>query len=419
MSSVQIFSSFWLFGLINNVLYVVILSAAVDLVGPTAPKAIVLMADVLPSFICKLTAPFYIQIIPYHVRIWILAGLSGTGMLIISLVDSLTLSLCGIVLASVSSGLGEITFLQLTHYYTDISLHGWSSGTGGAGLIGSFVFMLLTTIIGISPRTTLLIFSIVPCVLVAAFFLMLPSRSRLVRNCPASNEEIQHIFCPTVPIGSTQDISPDALPIIRGEAEDGAEEMTKYEHRTFKDHILVTVERIKPYFVPYMGPLFTVYMAEYIINQGISPTLLFPLKDMPFAHFRDAYVTYSTLYQTGVFISRSSGALVKLDHLYIPSLLQVVNLLACVLQSMFMWLPNIYLVFLLVFYEGLLGGLSYVNTFRAVAERTDISEREFAMGCVGMSDSGGIVVAAIFSMFLEPSLCSYQVSNGRPWCSLQ
>jgi battenin len=40
-----------------------------------------------------------------------------------------------------------------------------------------------------------------------------------------------------------------------------------------------------------------VYFSEYVINQGISPTLLFPLEDMPFSRYRDAYVTYGTLYQ--------------------------------------------------------------------------------------------------------------------------
>ncbi len=61
----RIFSCFWLFGLINNVLYVVILNAAIDLVGPLAPKATVLLADVLPAFFIKLTAPFFIHLIPY------------------------------------------------------------------------------------------------------------------------------------------------------------------------------------------------------------------------------------------------------------------------------------------------------------------------------------------------------------------
>lgn len=61
----RIFIAFWLFGLINNVLYVVNLSAAIDLVGPLVPKATVLLADVLPSFLVKIVAPFFIHVVPY------------------------------------------------------------------------------------------------------------------------------------------------------------------------------------------------------------------------------------------------------------------------------------------------------------------------------------------------------------------
>jgi hypothetical protein len=38
-------------GLINNILYVMILSAAQDLVGKNTPKGVVLLADILPSFL--------------------------------------------------------------------------------------------------------------------------------------------------------------------------------------------------------------------------------------------------------------------------------------------------------------------------------------------------------------------------------
>ncbi|VEU23451.1 DEKNAAC104745 [Brettanomyces naardenensis] len=386
--SLRVFSSFWIFGLVNNVLYVIILSAAIDLVGPTTPKAVVLMADVLPSFICKITAPFYIHIIPYNVRICVLVFLSCTGMIIISLFDNVILVLLGIVLASMSSGLGEITFLQLTHYYSEISLHAWSSGTGGAGLVGSFLFMLMTTIFGINPQVCLLLSSLIPFVFIGGYFYLLPERP-------------------------SADNHPEELEIMQ---EGDLVAQPKLQPNSLEDHIRSTLLRLQPYLVPYMGPLFTVYIAEYIINQGVSPTLLFILDDMPFHHYRDAYVTYGTLYQLGVFISRSSGAFIKIDRLYILSALQVVNLAACIFQSLFVWLPNIYLVMILVFYEGLLGGLSYINTFRLVTERTRLSEREFAMGCVTISDSGGIVVAAAVSMLLEPSLCGYQVSHGRPWC---
>ncbi|RAL65326.1 hypothetical protein DID88_000894 [Monilinia fructigena] len=60
----EVLIAFWLFGLINNVLYVIILSAALDLVGPSIPKSVVLLADVLPSFVTKLIAPYFIHKVP-------------------------------------------------------------------------------------------------------------------------------------------------------------------------------------------------------------------------------------------------------------------------------------------------------------------------------------------------------------------
>lgn len=73
---------------------------------------------------------------------------------------------------------------------------------------------------------------------------------------------------------------------------------------------------------------------------------------------------------------------------------------------------------ILVFYEGLLGGAAYVNTFMKVAETATPNDREFSMGAVGISDSAGVVCAGLISLWLEPSLCNYQKSTGRPWCGL-
>src|SRR5579859_4455799 len=72
-------------GLINNILYVIILSAALDLVGPLVPKSLVLLFDVLPSFIIKLLAPYVIHAISYPTRILIFVALSTTGMLMVAL----------------------------------------------------------------------------------------------------------------------------------------------------------------------------------------------------------------------------------------------------------------------------------------------------------------------------------------------
>jgi hypothetical protein len=167
-------------GLINNVLYVIILSAALDLVGPSVPKGVVLLCDVIPSFLTKLCAPYFIHKIPYNVRILIFVALSACGMFIIALTppqqDSRTIAIkmCGVMLASLSSGGGELSFLGLTHYYGHFALAAWGSGTGGAGLIGAGAYAIATNTLQIDPRTSLLVFAFLPLIMVFSFFVILP-----------------------------------------------------------------------------------------------------------------------------------------------------------------------------------------------------------------------------------------------------
>ncbi|MCJ1467298.1 battenin CLN3 protein [Pseudocyphellaria aurata] len=167
--------------LINNVLYVIILTAALDLVGPNVPKGVVLLADICPSFLMKLCAPYFIHNLPYPVRVIGFVLLSTCGMLLVALTPPYTdggtigTKMAGVVLASISSGLGELSFLALTHFYGPFSLAAWGSGTGGAGLIGTGTYAL-ATFLGFGIRSTLLASSLLPIIMLASFFMILPRR---------------------------------------------------------------------------------------------------------------------------------------------------------------------------------------------------------------------------------------------------
>merc|ERR1711964_371254 len=100
------------------------------------------------------------------------------------------------------------------------------------------------------------------------------------------------------------------------------------------------MNKVKKLFVPYMMPLLLVYVAEYTINQGVAPTLLFPLEESPFDEFRAFYPFYGFLYQLGVFISRSSTPWIRIHHLYLPSMLQIANLVLLTLHAMYLFLPS-------------------------------------------------------------------------------
>ena len=165
-----------------------------------------------------------------------------------------------------------------------------------------------------------------------------------------------------------------------------------------------------------MLPLLLVYIAEYTINQGVAPTLLFPLDSSPFSHYRAFYPTYNALYQSGVFISRSSTPFLRIHSLYVPSFLQVVNLLVLGLHAVYNFLPNVYVVCIIIFWEGLLGGLVYVSTFAEILDTVPDHEREFSLSATSVSDSAGICIAGFVGMALEVALCKYQVRHGRDYC---
>ncbi|KAK6463305.1 vacuolar CLN3 [Scheffersomyces coipomensis] len=406
----RIFISFTLFGLLNNILYVVILSAAIDLVGASTPKGIVLLADVIPSFAFKLMAPFFIHKFPYVSRMWTILAISTSGMLLISLTpaSSKVSKIVGIAVASFSSGIGEVTFLQLTHFYhEESSIGGFSTGTGAAGLLGSFLFLFMTTILGIEVWISLLIFAIVPTGFLFTYYLILPSPDLIVDQYePIHTDEEEQI--------EIQSQEQELRSSFDFEKRPWYNKAIYHVYDTFKD--------IKPLIRPYMLPLLLVYISEYTINQGIAPTLLFPLDDLPhwlFGSYRDIYVVYGFVYQLGVFISRTSINFgIRFRQLYWMAVLQFLNVIITLYQSIYFDFPfpSVWFIIILTFYEGLLGGLSYTNTFMSVSETVPKNKREFSMGSVSLSDSAGVVIAGLLNLWLEMQLCSIQVSKGRDWC---
>ena len=399
-------------------LYVVILSAALDLVGPRLPKAIVLLFDVIPGFAVKLFAPYFIHHVPYPLRVIVCCGLSAVGMLLNALTPAYTdggtisTKMAGVVLASLSSGGGELSFLGLTHYYGQASLAAWSSGTGAAGLVGAGAYAFATNTLKMSVRSALLASSFLPIIMLLSFFVVLP-------DGPLRAVQYSRIPSPTPAQARTESEDEDNVTTSDSLLEPVSKSTTMIVQppASWLQALRHNLRRSRSLLVPYMLPLFLVYLAEYTINQGVSPTLLFPLNSSPFDSFRSFYPAYNAIYQAGVFISRSSTPVLRIRNLYLPSILQVVNLGILIMQSLYGFLPTVWWVFLIIFWEGLLGGAVYVNTFAEILEKVDESEREFSLSATTVSDSGGICVSGFLSLGLETALCAWQVQHGKDWCN--
>ncbi|KAE8283565.1 Battenin Protein CLN3 Precursor [Larimichthys crocea] len=412
-------AAFWLLGLCNNFAYVVMLSAAHDILkkqesgNATASSSVtlavdfqggnssnssrydcnpvstaaVLLADILPTLVIKLFAPFVIHKLPYGFRVLFCVFMAATSFLLVSFSSAVWMSILVVIFASFSAGLGELSFLSLSVFFSRGVLGGWGSGTGGAGVAGALLYSGLTQA-GLSPQVTLLIMLVVPLgMLISYFFLLVPPPS-----LPQwTNREAQYVA-----VGSEE----------RRRLMDGPEEDEQDKSRpedttgplTFTERLHIIKGLLK-----FVFPLGLVYFAEYFINQGLMELLYFPNF---FLSHAEQYRWYQTLYQVGVLVSRSSLCCVKIRKLWTLSLLQVVNAVLLLFAVRYLFLPSAWLVFVIILYEGLLGGAAYVNTFYFISKETEDRQREFAMAAASVGDSLGIALAGLAAFPVHRYFCS-------------
>lgn len=128
----------------------------------------ILLADTLPSLATKLLYPFLLVGLPTSYKAIATAILSAAAFVITGVTKDQVLIFTGVICASFSSGLGESTYISNTHLYGDTSLSGWSIGTGGAGLFGAIAYAVLRIIFQI--KIIMFIMLIVPILMMVAFF---------------------------------------------------------------------------------------------------------------------------------------------------------------------------------------------------------------------------------------------------------
>ena len=75
----------------------------------------------------------------------------------------------------------------------------------------------------------------------------------------------------------------------------------------------------------------------------------------------NAFIIFNFCYQIGVFISRSSLSLIKIERVWIITTLQFLNFLFWISNSFNMYVKSIYVYFAHMVFVGLMGGASFVN----------------------------------------------------------
>ncbi|XP_053680491.1 battenin isoform X2 [Anopheles nili] len=386
--------AYWILGLCNNYGYVVMLTAAHDILKELegdedhAKSALkrpcnklstgaILLADILPALVVKSIASFLP--LAKHVRVFLCVVAAAAGFLLTAFATVEWVLFVGVIATSFSSGLGEATFLAYATYFNKNVISTWSSGTGGAGIAGSLSYTGLREL-GLTPKTTILIMLVVPALEAAAFWLLLRHK-----NTDAPAEPI----------------------------EDGKEQTPEIDYNTLPENerpLTNWPDRIRyiPSLFIFMIPLILVYLLEYFINQGLFELVYFP---GIWLSQSSQYRWYQVIYQIGVFISRSSVNLIQFRHVWIMAVFQFLNVVYFTFEAVYFFTPSIWIIFVLILWEGLLGGGGYVNTFYRIQTDVPAARREYAMMVTSISDSVGIALAGVAAIPSHNAICDLPVPN--------
>nr|CAD7197108.1 unnamed protein product [Timema douglasi] len=187
--------AYWLLGLCNNYGYVVMLSAAHDILSQNFNTNTVVMvvkrkeregtgcseqSAQLSSgaiFECSpASRSLEIEELCTNVfcdcerrvlgsaRILLVVLLEAGGFVLVAFATADWMALLGVVSTSLGSGLGEVTLLSYSTFFDKNVVSTWSSGTGGAGILGASSYAGLTSL-GLSPSKSLLIMLVIPALM--------------------------------------------------------------------------------------------------------------------------------------------------------------------------------------------------------------------------------------------------------------
>jgi battenin len=368
---------FFLCGLINNVYYVVILSAAKSILpgddaeGRPAYSSLLLAADT-PALLAQFCGPMLLYF-SFKSRVLCVSVLNAAALLIVASADSIAVRCCGVLLASLCFGLGESACLSALSAFDPSVIAAFSSGTGMAGVAGSALYWSLTSWLGLPWQQAIRTFTLL-CPLFAWSFLSLvaPSHSSLVDK-PEST-----------------DAATQPEPRVRPAAK-----------RRIADLDSLRESRVLGFFLP----LFALYTFTFVTNHAVLPHLADGGRNRAAVTYELCFVAYHTCVFSSRAFALSAVQLRSASQLWLLVWAQAFNFGALLLQvhGPHAW-RSPHVPILLSVSIGLVAGTAYVHTLNLARQNIPLAFRESAMGLVLTATTAGPILAALLGMALEGAL---------------
>ena len=123
--------AFFAFGFILYAIDSLIIAAAQDiLAGSDIPTSAVLSCVVGPYTLITLVCPYFVQKIPYLVRIVVVFVLYVCGLLGLVYAGHVEAKLLAVCFVSFAVGVGEMSYIAMTSFYHQVVVGVFSAGTG-------------------------------------------------------------------------------------------------------------------------------------------------------------------------------------------------------------------------------------------------------------------------------------------------
>lgn len=340
---------FWFFGLINNITFVLLMSASETLM-PDHIGTIGFCA-ILPGLLLKLSIPYWIKydICNYKNRVLFLTSIYIAGYLMISLINNIYFKLIGIMLSSIAGAICETTFIPIASMISNKAISYWSSGSGFAGPIGAGYYILMTQVFNISTNTTILLLIWIPLIILGLFYKL------------KFKQNIEYL-----------------------------------------DYRTVSNNELQCWIYNYIMPLLLVYFAEYTINLSILPRIT--QFNGTKIDIKKYYPIYNIIYQFGVLISRSIKLIfpnMNINYIGIFPILQFINMIIFIFIAIYNFIPYISIVYVIIFYEGLIGGMAYLFTFNKIKNILSDDKKELCSSITTIGDVSGQTLAALCAILVD------------------
>eukprot|EP01062_Namystynia_karyoxenos_P013949 TRINITY_DN1500_c0_g1_i2.p1 TRINITY_DN1500_c0_g1~~TRINITY_DN1500_c0_g1_i2.p1 ORF type:complete len:479 (+),score=170.04 TRINITY_DN1500_c0_g1_i2:91-1437(+) len=388
-------AAFWWLGMINNMPYVVILAGAKKIADKYDEKnlmPILTWALVAFGFIVSNINAFLLPGKPYPLRFSVWAVGTATGLVLVGLSSGVGNSggahfgfaVFGTVLLGSSCSFGESVALGYMHRFPKGMVGGWSAGTGMSGVVGSGLWLGLYSA-GLTVEAIMFLTTGAVLVHIAAF-------SVGIKEPPAPPGGA----CPRTAAGDCPESCGDCPESCGQDAL-----LAPPERPTPPPITWARLSAVNALVFDRVIQMYLVYVCEYTVQNAASyvqPCTYRGQKvdDSDDWLVKNFYTLTQFAYQSGVLVSRSSLACVRIRRVELLSAAQFVNMGAWLMLAKTKWLgqpPYLYLLLPAMFFVGLLGGASYVNVFHLIQSDSRLSRAdvELAMNVGGLYVNVGIM----------------------------